>query len=296
MKRSANQPHIIVVGSSSLDLVIDTVEIPQENQVVVAQNTEHFFGGKGANQAVAVSRLDAQVHLISSVGMDPFGQQILRHLVDEGVNVGFVCESENEPTGSAYVISAEGKNTIVVVPSANNELKNKHIDEAEKLFPTTDILLIQLEAPLETVRYALQKAKKYQIKTILYAAPAVKLPDDVIKNSDYIVAKQADLSILFQENNNSILFKNLKEKLIIRASNSVITYFDGQDIQEIRPTHPESKHEIGMGDAFSAGFSIALYHGNPMLEALKFGQNVAYEVSKKRGSQTSLPYWENVDK
>src|SRR5690606_16699648 len=115
---------------------------PQPNETVMAEKSESFFGGKGANQAVATARLGASVYFIGAVGMDPFGQQIMRNLVDEGVNVGYVVETEEASTGTAYVIAAKGVNSIVVVPGANYCLQPQNVAEAEKLFSTADLVLL----------------------------------------------------------------------------------------------------------------------------------------------------------
>ena len=153
MNITSEQPKIIVIGSSSIDLVLNTATIPQPNETVMAEKSESFFGGKGANQAVATSRLGASTYLIGAVGMDPFGQQILRNLVDEGVSVGYVVEVEEAATGTAYVIASKGVNSIVVVPASNYFLKPAHVAEAEKLFATADLVLIQLEIPMDVVEY-----------------------------------------------------------------------------------------------------------------------------------------------
>ena len=153
MKISSEQPKIIVVGSSSVDLVLNTTKFPQANETVIAEKSESFFGGKGANQAVGTSRLGSSVYFIGCVGMDPLGQQIMRNLVDEGVNVGFVTESEEAATGTAYVTCSEGKNAIVVVPAANYCLKIEDVENAEKFFQIADLVLLQLEISMEVVDY-----------------------------------------------------------------------------------------------------------------------------------------------
>ena len=119
MRFSSDQPKIIVVGSSSIDLVLNVPKYPAQNETILATKVESFFGGKGANQAVGTSRLGASVYFVGAVGMDPFGQQIMRNLKDEGVNVGYTHESLDYPSGTAYVTAAENRNTIIVVPSAN---------------------------------------------------------------------------------------------------------------------------------------------------------------------------------
>ncbi len=108
MKFNSEQPKILVVGSSSIDLVLNTEKYPQANETVMAVRSETFFGGKGANQAVGTARLGANTMFIGCVGMDPYGQQILRNLVDQNVNVGFVHEDIDVATGTAYVTASGG--------------------------------------------------------------------------------------------------------------------------------------------------------------------------------------------
>ena len=132
MKLSNTKPQIVVVGSSSIDLILKTSKIPTANNTVLAQNLTSFLGGKGANQAIATSRLGAHTSFVSRVGMDPYGQQVLRNLDDEKVNVVYVFEDEDEATGTAYVAASEEGNAITVVPAANYSLSFENIDEAEK--------------------------------------------------------------------------------------------------------------------------------------------------------------------
>ena len=151
MKFNSEQPKIIVVGSSSIDLVLNTERYPQANETVMAVRSETFFGGKGANQAVGTARLGANTMFIGCVGMDPYGQQILRNLVDQNVNVGFVHEDIDVATGTAYVTASGGKNAIVVVPSANHRLQPEHLENPDKFFSTADLVLVQLEIPMNVV-------------------------------------------------------------------------------------------------------------------------------------------------
>ena len=294
MNITSEQPKIIVVGSSSIDLVLSTEHLPKPNETVMAGKSESFFGGKGANQAVGTARLGASVYFIGCVGMDPFGQQILRNLVDEGVNVGYVAETEHAESGTAYVTTSGGINSIVVVPASNSLLKPKNISEAEKFFTTADLVLVQLEIPMETVEFTIQFAKKHDSKVGIYASPAKKLSQEVIENADFIVAKSNELSIVFGEDQREEILRKYPNKLFVRDDTNSTTYFNGSEMKYYRNDHDSMLHKMGMGDAFTSGFAVALCHQNSIDHCVRFGNEVSLKVAKNRGSQSGLPYLKDM--
>lgn len=290
MNITSEQPKIIVVGSSSIDLVLNTEHLPYANETVIADKSESFFGGKGANQAVATSRLGASVYFVGCVGMDPFGQQILRNLVNEGVNVAFVKETEDAATGTAYVTSARGVNSIVVVPASNSCMLPQHITEAEKYFQTADLVLLQLEIPLETVEASVNLAKKNNNMIGIYASPGKKLSNEIIDNATFIVAKTNDLATIFGDEQREKILRKYPNKLFVRDDSNSTTYFNGSEMKYYRNDHDSVLHKMGMGDAFTSGFAIALCHQNSIDDCVKFGNNVSVKVAKNRGSQSGLPF------
>lgn len=296
MKLSNIKPHIVVVGSSSIDLVLKTSKIPTANNTVLADSLKSFLGGKGANQAIATSRLGAQTYLISRVGMDPFGQQVLRNLNDEEVNVTYVVEDEDEDTGTAYVTASEEGNAITVVPAANYNLSPKDISNAEKYILTADLILTQLEIPMETVEFLFRKAKNLGKKIGIYAAPASRLSDEIINYASFIVAKSTDLEIIFGEGNREDIIKHLPNKLFVRDGANSTSYFDGNEMKYFRKNPSSEAHNMGLGDAFTSGFSIAMLHGNSIEDCVKFGNEVALKAADYRGSQKGLPYLEDFQK
>ncbi|MDC8105154.1 ribokinase [Chryseobacterium sp. PTM-20240506] len=290
MNFSSVQPKIIVVGSSSIDLVLETEKLPAPNDTVLAINSDSYFGGKGANQAVGTARLGASVYFIGCVGMDPLGQQIMRNLVNENVNVGFVAETDKEATGTAYVTTSDGNAAIVVVPAANKLLSTKHIEDADRYFPTADLILVQLEVSIEVVEYTIRKAKKYGKKVGLYASPAMKLSEEVLENVDFVIVKSSELYIVFGEEEKERVLEKYFNKVFVRDDTNSTIYFDGTEMKYFR-NHNDNKtvHKMGMGDAFTSGFAIALCHNNPIEECVKFGNEVSLKVSTRKGSQTGLP-------
>lgn len=293
MKLSNIKPNIVVVGSSSIDLVLKTSKIPTANNTVLAESLQSFLGGKGANQAIATSRLGAQTYFISRVGMDPFGQQVLRNLNDEAVNVAHVVEDEDEDTGTAYVTASNEGNAITVVPAANYNLSPTDISEAEKYLVAADLILTQLEIPIQTVEFLFKKAETLNKKIGIYAAPASRLSDEIIQYASFIVAKSTDLEIIFGEGNREDIIKHLPNKLFVRDGANSTSYFDGKEMKYFRKNPRTEAHNMGLGDAFTSGFSIALLHGNSIEDCVKFGNDVALKAADYRGSQKGLPYLED---
>ena len=293
MKLSNIKPNIVVVGSSSIDLVLKTSKIPTANNTVLAESLQSFLGGKGANQAIATSRLGAQTYFISRVGMDPFGQQVLRNLNDEAVNVANVVEDEDEDTGTAYVTASEEGNAITVVPAANYNLSPTDISEAEKYLVAADLILTQLEIPMQTVEFLFKKAEILNKKIGIYAAPASRLSEEIIQYASFIVAKSTDLEIIFGEGNREDIIKHLPNKLFVRDGANSTSYFDGKEMKYFRKNPSTEAHNMGLGDAFTSGFSIALLHGNSIEDCVKFGNDVALKAADYRGSQKGLPYLED---
>ena len=293
MKLSNIKPTIVVVGSSSIDLVLNTSKIPTANNTVLAESLQSFLGGKGANQAIATSRLGAQTYFISRVGMDPFGQQVLRNLNDEAVNVAHVVEDEDEGTGTAYVTASNEGNAITVVPAANYNLSPTDISEAEKYLVAADLILTQLEIPMQTVEFLFKKAEILNKKIGIYAAPASRLSEEIIQYASFIVAKSTDLEIIFGEGNREDIIKHLPNKLFVRDGANSTSYFDGKEMKYFRKNPRTEAHNMGLGDAFTSGFSIALLHGNSIEDCVKFGNDVALKAADYRGSQKGLPYLED---
>jgi ribokinase len=296
MKLSNTKSQIVVVGSSSIDLVLRTAKIPTANDTVLANNLTSYLGGKGANQAIATSRLGAHTSLVSCIGMDPYGQQVLRNLDDEEVDVTYVFEDEDEDTGTAYVTASAEGNAITVVPAANYNLSSANIDEAEKCIAAADLILTQMEIPAKTVEYLFSKAKKLNKKIGIYAAPASRLSDEIINYASFIVAKSTDLELIFGEGNHEDIMKHLPNKLFVRDGANSTSYFDGSEMKYFRKNPSTEAHSMGLGDAFTSGFSIALLQGNSIEDCVKFGNEVALKAADYRGSQKGLPFLDEMKK
>lgn len=288
-------PKILIIGSTSVDLVLNTHKHPGPSETVMAEKSEYFFGGKGANQAVGTSRLGAEVSLVGMVGKDRRGAEVLYHLEREGVDTRYVVQTSEADTGSAYVTASEGRNSIVVVPAANHFLKPEHVLAAEEEFKSADLVLTQLEIPMEVVEETLRLAKKHGVKLGIYAAPAAPLSKEMIDYASFIVAKSSELSVVFQNAPSENLTKQYPNRLFVRDDSNSTTYYDGSEMKYFRNDHDELLHKMGMGDAFTSGFALAFARGLPTKECVKSGNKVSLKVAINRGSQDGLPYAKDLE-
>lgn len=290
MKFSSEQPKIVVIGSCTLDLVMYTDRIPTSNDSVIAHSSDSFFGGKGSNQAVGVARLDAHVYFIGCVGEDPLGQQIMRNLVNENVNVGFVTETSEDSTGTAYVTSCNEEAAIVMIPAANNYISTKDIDAADKPIHASQMVLLQLEIPMDVIHYAAKKAKSYGKIVGLYASPGKNINEELIDLVDFIIIKSNDLANVFGEDQKEVVLRKYINKVFIRDETNSTLFFDGTEVKYFRNNNESKLYKMGMGDAFTSGFAIALCHKNSIEDCVQFGNEVSAKTSYAKGSQAGLPY------
>ncbi len=150
---------IVVVGSTNTDMVIVADHFPAPGETILGGKFLMNPGGKGANQAVAAARLGGQVSFVNKVGQDVFGQQAIQNLINEGINVSAVFIDPTNPSGVAQItVDKHAENCIVVAPGANMSLSKKDIDQAMPLLADAQVLLVQLEVPLDTILYVIKKA------------------------------------------------------------------------------------------------------------------------------------------
>ena len=177
----------------------------------------------------------------------------------------------------------------MVVPAANNYLSTEHVESADRYFQTADLILLQLEVSMDVVEFSVDKAKKYGKKVGLYASPAQKLSEKIVENLDFIIVKSNELHILFGEDQREEILKKYFNKVFVRDDINSTVYFDGTEMKYCRNEKDSTIYKMGMGDAFTVGFSIALCHNNDIEDCVKFGNEVSARVSSKKGSQTGLP-------
>lgn len=286
---------IIVVGSSSIDLVVTSSKRPSAGETVLGESFKTVPGGKGANQAVAAARLGADVTMIGRVGDDHFGEQILNNFKHNGVSIDYVEPVTHMESGTAHIILADGDNSIVVIKAANNEVTPSYIDSSIDAFNGADMVMIQQEIPEETVTHVSRVCKKLGIPLLLNPAPARPLEDEVIENAAYITPNEHEAKILFAGLSVSEALRKFPNKLFVTEGSRGVRYFDGETEVLVPSYKVEAVDTTGAGDTFNAAFAVALAEGKPIFDSVRFANRAASLSVTKFGAQGGMPKRQEVE-
>lgn len=295
---------IVVVGSINMDLVTNVAHIPKKGETCFGRGFSKIPGGKGANQAVAASRLGAKVEMVGCLGEDALGNELLESLKKDQVGISYITRAKEDASGTALIMVEEsGDNAIVVIPGANDKLHEKDIDHAISVISSAKVVVTQLEIPLETVKYLLSKAKELNKFTILNPAPARKLDDDIIKNIDLLTPNETELEILTNmpvNNEEAIIQAGLSliargvKKLIVTLGEKGCVYIDQDGYKAYPAIRVEAIDTTAAGDSFTAALAVALCEGKPIEDVIAFATQVGALTVTKFGAQQSLPYRDEI--
>ena len=291
---------ILVVGSINMDLVVRVPHTPKPGETVLGGDFETFPGGKGANQAVAASRMGGEVTMVGRVGNDDFGNTLIQGLVDNNIKTTHVIKDSKAPTGVAMIaVAADGENMIVVASGANNDVSIEDVNNARPLMRETDILLVQLECPLDTVIEAIGLAKAYDVPVVLNPAPAQKLPESLLKNVDYLTPNHGEFLMISGENDLNTAIAKWKNSglnnLIVTLGANGARVISGDLDQHLPANEVTTVDTTAAGDAFNGAMAVALAEGKSVIEAVRYGMAAGALASTKRGAQPSLPSRDSVE-
>lgn len=292
---------IVVVGSINMDVVIRVPHIPAVGETILAKGQSLYGGGKGANQAIAASRLGGKVYMIGRLGEDAHAKELYRGLVENGVNVEGIEFDSKVTTGTAYIyVSDQGDNNIVVNPGANSQVDINQIKRHETLFEDADYCLIQMEIPIETVEYVIALCKKKNIRVLLNPAPAHDISDKALKDLYMILPNETELEILggrqggLEEMAEGLFKKGVKNVLVtLGQKGCMLVNHEGIKAFPAPPFTPVDT--TAAGDAFVAGMTVGLSEGMELDRAIKLASYSAGITISKEGAQVSLPDREAVN-
>lgn len=277
---------ITVIGSINMDLVTQTDIVPNMGETVLGQQFFTIPGGKGANQAVAAAKMGAEVHMIGLVGDDAFGHEYIDYLRKQQIDVSNVKPVTHGRTGVATIVLSGGDNSIIVVPGANNMVTPELVNSMEGKIAASDLLLLQLEIPIESVEMAVQIAKKHGKQIILNPAPFQPLREELIENVDYITPNEYEAELLLASVKDPIA---LREKLIITKGSKGVTFYEkGLECQQ-DSFKVETVDTTGAGDTFNGAFAVAILEGKTITEASKIAAAAGALSVTKLGAQSGMP-------
>lgn len=294
---------IAVIGSINTDLVttVDRFLVPGETRAGKTFFTA--FGGKGANQAVALAKLGADVSMLGKVGCDTFGEKYIQNFKDVGVKTDYI-KKDGDTTGIAVItVEDSGANEIIIIAGANGLVGKNFIDEFKNIFDNIDIALFQFEIPLEANIHALALAKEKNITTILDPAPAVNLPNEIYQYVDYITPNETEAEILTGvkvDNIQSVkkaglvLKKNGVKNVIIKAGKRGAYYIDEESIYFAPSYDVKTVDTTAAGDSFNAGLAYAVSLEKSIEEVLLTGCAVASLSTTGMGAQGAMPTYKET--
>lgn len=283
---------ITVIGSINMDIVVETDIFPKQGETVHGKLFTTIPGGKGANQAVACSRLGSQVFMIGAVGNDSFGKELYEKLQKENINVSSVITTK-QATGIANILLHNRDNRIIVVPGANFDVNRQLIDENIEQIKKSKLVMLQLEIPVETIEYVLEICKHYNVPVLLNPAPAASFKKEWMDKVTYLTPNETECELIFGANWEKVLI-NFPNKLIVTLGSDGAAYFDGQNIIRVPGFKTEAVDTTGAGDTFNGAFAHGISNGLSMSEAVHFA-NIAASLSvEKFGAQGGMPTKDEV--
>lgn len=270
-----------------MDLTATAAKRPAAGETILGERFETFPGGKGANQAVAAARLGADVSLIGMVGQDAFGDELVHVLEQENVRTNHIGRAAAS-SGVAVIQVVEGDNSITVIPGANFQLTPASIKEKKDVIESSDIVLIQLEIPIETVAAVAAYCQEVKVPYILNPAPAQALPEAIIQQASYITPNESEAAILFEDTNKAL--QEFPDKLVITKGEKGVVYSGGT----IAAYPAEAIDTTGAGDTFNAALAVRLASGSQLADACRYANAAAALQIETPGAQAGMPTEQDV--
>jgi ribokinase len=295
---------LYVIGSSNTDMVIKSDKLPAPGETVIGGVFLMNAGGKGANQAVAAAKLGAEVIFVSKVGNDIFGKQAVEGFKNIGINTDFVFTDSGNPSGVALIlVDRHGENSISVASGANGNLQISEVQQAIDKVQASDIVLLQLEIPLDTVNETIKKCAEKGATIILNPAPAQKLDESYFKYLTMITPNETEAEILTgikvtdletaKEAANDFHSKGILEVIITLGSKGA--FYSNQDKQVLIPSPKVvAVDSTAAGDVFNGALCVAISEGQVIEEAIAFACKAASISVTRMGAQASAPTREEI--
>jgi ribokinase len=297
---------IVVVGSLNVDVSMRAARLPRPGETVRAEGLEIGAGGKGANQAIAAARLGGRVHMVGRVGNDLFASIPVQALEEAGVDTSSVHTLLGHHTGLASIVvdAGSGENLIAVAGGANRKLRPDNVLDAVAVFRSSGVLLVQLEAPLETVEAALDLARECGLVAVFDPAPALELSDALLRKASVLTPNETEAQVLTglevrDVESAAAAGMRLRDRSLcdvvvtLGAQGCVWVWSSG--FEHIPALQVEALDTTGAGDAFNGGLAVGLARGETVGQALRLAVRAGTAATLRPGAAAAMPRASELD-
>jgi len=296
---------VAVVGSFGQDMIMQVSHIPARGETVGEGRFSKTFGGKGANQGLAAARSGGEVVFVAMLGEDEAGNTAISSFNNEGIDTRFMTQTDQESTGTALIfVGDDGENSITVAPGANYFLKQQHVDAAEADLKAASLILMQLEIPMETVEYVLEKSESWGTPVMLNPAPAKPLSVTALKRIHTLVVNETEAEIVsgqtldgddavakiaaqLRQAGPKVVIVTLGEKGAFVDSDEFTGLIEGNKVDTLDTT--------AAGDVFCGALTTAMSEGKAIDDAIRFANAAAAIAVTRLGAQPSVPHRAEID-
>lgn len=296
---------IAVIGSFGQDMIMQVSHIPARGETVGEGRFSQAFGGKGANQALAAARSGGQVVFVTKLGKDAAGDTAITSFTSEGMDTQFMTQTDAVCTQTALIfVGDDGENSITVAPGASYHLCENEIDQAQSAIESSELILMQLEVPMETVEYVLEKAEACGTPVMLNPAPAKPLSDIALKRLHTLVVNETEAEIISGQKLDgddavSRIATQLRQKgpeVVIVTLGAKGAYVDSEEFTGlIAGNKVDTLDTTAAGDVFCGSLTTAMSQGKSMQDSVKFANAAAAIAVTRLGAQPSVPNQSEIE-
>ncbi len=279
---------IVVIGSVNIDYYLETNCFPEIGETMVSKKFFKSLGGKGINQAVSSRMLGSDVKFIGAIGDDHNNDYAKELMVKNKISTDDLLQCKGTPTGMAFINISCCDNKIILNPGANYCLSREYIDSKRCIISNADIVVLQLEIPLDLVEYVLELCHENGVVSILNPAPYKKLTNKILDLSTYAIVNEIEYKQLLNDVDG---IENC-EKIIRTLGSKGVSFVETGHAIEIKSVEVDVKDTTGAGDTFVGAFASALGRGMDLQSSIKFANCAAAISVGKYGAQNLITYKE----
>ena len=288
---------IAVLGSINIDQTVIADRIPKKGETLPGHGLTFIPGGKGANQAVAMARLGADVAMFGCVGSDENGRKMVENMKANGVNTDHIEVVEGVPTGIAIITVGENDNTIIVIAGANGKADLSYVERVKDDLLKYDMVVLQHEIPLDAVHAVVRLCHEAKIPVVLNPAPAAEVPTDIIEQVTWLTPNEHEAELIFGTGiSTEDLLRKYPEKLVItQGSRGVSAGLKDGSVLNVPVRPAKVKDTSGAGDTLNGAFCYRIALGDSIEDALRYANTAASLSTEKFGAQGGMPTAAEVD-